>query len=119
MANAAVRINGAIDDVLTLQGIDVESRLTGNDLAILGLVLDIRLPELGLSTKLRVSGTIMDAKVGPANLALLEEGASALSTLVIGPLGLLAPFVHLGALNAHPCNIESIGELGLQSPAAK
>jgi uncharacterized protein involved in outer membrane biogenesis len=73
-------------------------------------------PDLSFSTKLRVSGSIMDTRVGPDKFALLEKGASALSALAIGPLGLLAPFVHLGALNAHPCNIESIGQLGLQSP---
>jgi uncharacterized protein involved in outer membrane biogenesis len=73
-------------------------------------------PDLSFSTKLRVSGNIMDTRVGPDKFALLEKGASALSALAIGPLGLLAPFVHLGALNAHPCNIESIGQLGLQSP---
>jgi hypothetical protein len=50
---------------------------------------------------------------------LLENHASALSTLAIGPLGLPAPFAHLVALYAHPCNIENIGQLGLQSPAAK
>jgi uncharacterized protein involved in outer membrane biogenesis len=76
-------------------------------------------PDLSLSTKLRVSGTIMDSRVGPDKLALIEEGASALSALVVGPLGLLAPFVHLGALNAHPCNIQSIGQLGLESPDTK
>jgi len=36
--------------------------------------------------------------------------------LAIGPLGLLAPFIHLGANQAHPCNIQSIGRLGLKSP---
>ena len=65
------------------------------------------------------SGTIMDAKVSPDNLAILEKGASALSSLVVGPLGLLTPFVHLGAFKAHPCEIQSIGQLGLQSPAPK
>ena len=75
--------------------------------------------ELSLSTKLRVRGTMMDPRVSPDKLALLEKGASTLSTLAIGPLGLLAPFAHLGAHNAHPCNIESIGQLGLQNPAAK
>ena len=74
---------------------------------------------LGFSTKLRVSGSIMDAKVNPDKVALLEKGALGLSSLVIGPLGLLAPFARLGALSAHPCNIESIGQLGLQSPAPK
>jgi hypothetical protein len=73
-------------------------------------------PGLSLSTKLRVSGKIIDAKVRPDKLGLLTKGARALSALVIGPLGLLAPFVHLGAHQAHPCNIQSIGQLGLQSP---
>jgi len=76
-------------------------------------------PDLSLSTKLRVSGTLMDARVRPDNLALLEKGASTLSTLAIGPLGLLAPFVHLGAHKAHPCKVQSIGQLGIQTPANK
>jgi hypothetical protein len=74
---------------------------------------------LELSTKLRVSGTILDAKVRPDMLAVLGKGARALSSLAIGPLGLLAPFVYLGAYDKHPCEIQSIGQLGLQSPASK
>ena len=69
---------------------------------------------LELSTKLRVSGTMLDAKVRPDHLALLEKGALALSSLVIGPIGLLAPFVRLGAHKKHPCDIQSIGQLGLK-----
>jgi len=61
-------------------------------------------------TKLRVTGPITDPKVRPDTLALLSKGAKALSALVIGPLGLLAPFVNLGAHKAHPCNVHSIGE---------
>jgi hypothetical protein len=76
-------------------------------------------PSLGLSTQLRVEGTITDAKVRPDKLALLKKGARALSSLAIGPLGLLAPFVNLGAHKKHPCEIQSIGQLGLQSPAPK
>ena len=30
---------------------------------------------------------------------------------------LLAPFVHLGANKNHSCDVHSIGQLGLQSPA--
>ncbi len=71
---------------------------------------------LELSTKLRVSGTIVDAKVSPDKLALLTKGAEALSALMIGPIGLLAPFVHLGAHKKHPCDVQSIGQLGIQSP---
>jgi hypothetical protein len=52
----------------------------------------------------------MDPKVRPDTLALLSKGAKALSALVIGPLGLLAPFVNLGAYKAHPCNVHSIGK---------
>jgi uncharacterized protein involved in outer membrane biogenesis len=72
-------------------------------------------PSLSLTTKLRVSGTVMEPMVRPDALSLLTKGAEALSTIVVGPLGLLASFVHLGALNAHPCNIESIGQLSFQS----
>jgi hypothetical protein len=74
---------------------------------------------LELSTKLRVSGTILDSKVKPDTLAVLEKGAWTLSALAIGPLGLLAPFVHLGVLEKHPCEIQSIEKLGLQSPASE
>ena len=76
-------------------------------------------PELSLSTNLRVSGTVMDPKVSPDNLSLFTKGLEELSELAIGPLGLLAPFVHLGAHKAHPCDVPSIGQLGLQSPAPK
>jgi len=68
------------------------------------------------STKLRVRGTILNAKVSPAKLALVETGVRALGSLVTGPLRLLTPFVHLGAHEKHPCEIQSIGQLGLQSP---
>jgi len=63
-----------------------------------------------LWTKLRVSGPIMDPRVRPDTLSLLSKGAKALSALVIGPLGLLAPFVNLGAHQAHPCRVHRIGK---------
>jgi uncharacterized protein involved in outer membrane biogenesis len=72
-----------------------------------------------LSTKLRVSGTLMDPKVRPDTVSLLTKGAKFLSTLAVGPIGLLAPFVHLGAHKAHPCDVQSIGQLGLKIPASK
>jgi uncharacterized protein involved in outer membrane biogenesis len=83
------------------------------------LVPKSKYPSLSLSTKLRVTGTIMDAKVRPDNLALLTTGAEMLSSLAIGPLGLLSPFVHLGAFKKHPCDVKSIGELGLSVPGKK
>ncbi|MEN8690958.1 MAG: AsmA-like C-terminal region-containing protein, partial [Desulfobacterales bacterium] len=71
-----------------------------------------------LSKKVRVTGTIMNPKVRPDTLSLIERGAEGvLGYLVLGPLGLLAPFVHLGAHEKHPCDIQSLGQLGLQSPA--
>jgi len=83
------------------------------------LVPEPKHPSLSLSTKLRVSGTIMDPKVRPDTVSLLIKGAGALSTLAVGPLGLLAPFVHLGANKNHPCDVQSIGQLGLNIPANK
>jgi uncharacterized protein involved in outer membrane biogenesis len=76
-------------------------------------------PSLSFATKLRVTGTILDAKVRPDKLALVTEGSKLLSTLIIGPLGLLAPFVRLGAHKKHPCMVRSLGELGLSVPAKK
>lgn len=72
---------------------------------------------LELSTKLRVSGTFLNAKVRPDKLALIEKGARALSALAVGPIGLLAPFVRLGAHKKHPCDIQSIGQLELEISA--
>jgi len=75
------------------------------------LVPEPKLPSFtDLWTKLKVSGPIMDPKVRPDALSLLSKGAKALSALVIGPLGLLAPFVNLGAHKAHPCSVPGIGK---------
>ena len=75
------------------------------------LVPEPRYPSLmHLWTKLRVSGTILDPKVRPDTVSLLSKGAKALSALVIGPLGLLAPFVNLGANQPHPCSVYTIGK---------
>jgi len=76
-------------------------------------------PEVSLLTNLRVSGTVMNPQVSADKISLLTKGAEALSSLVVGPIGLLAPFVHLGANNAHPCNIQSVGQEGLPVPPAK
>ena len=76
-------------------------------------------PELSLLSNLRVSGTVMEPHVAVDKVSALTRGARALSTLVFGPLGLLAPFVHLGAHKAHPCDVQSIGQLGLSPPDSK
>jgi len=73
------------------------------------LVPEPRYPNLmNLWTKLRVGGTIMAPKVRPDAVSLLTKGAKALSALAVGPLGLLAPFVHLGANKNHPCDVPSL-----------
>jgi hypothetical protein len=54
----------------------------------------------------------MDPKVRPDTLSLVKRGAEeVLGFLVLGPLGLLAPFVHLGAHEKHPCDIQGVEQL--------
>ncbi|MBL0715321.1 MAG: AsmA family protein [Desulfosarcina sp.] len=72
---------------------------------------------LKLPIKLRVGGTIMDPTVSADKLSILAKGSEALSALAIGPLGLLAPFAHLGAHEKHPCDVKSIGQSGPGIPA--
>ena len=69
-------------------------------------------PDFRVLTNLRVSGSLLEPSVGVDKASALTRGARALSTLVVGPLGLLAPFVHLGANKSHPCDVPSIGQLG-------
>ena len=63
-----------------------------------------------LATKLRVGGTIQDPTVRPDMVSLAEKGVKFLGALAVGPVGLLAPFVNLGAHQKHPCDIGSIGK---------
>ena len=72
-----------------------------------------------LNTKLRVRGSIKNPKVRPSMASLAFKGAKALSALVIGPLGLLAPFVSLGAHKKHPCDVQSIGKGDQSVPVKK
>jgi uncharacterized protein involved in outer membrane biogenesis len=74
---------------------------------------------LSLTTNLRVNGSIMDPTVSLDKRSLLTQGGWALSSLAIGPVGLLAPFVHLGAHKAHPCDIKGIGQTVSGSPPKK
>jgi hypothetical protein len=65
-----------------------------------------------------VDNTDQKLKSGHHPLSLVKRGAEeVLGFLALGPFGLLAPFVHLGAHEKHPCDIQSIGQLGLKSPA--
>ena len=65
---------------------------------------------VSFSTKLRVTGTLLQPKVSPDALSLAAKGVKFLGHLALGPYGLLAPFVHLGAHQKHPCDIPSIGQ---------
>ena len=76
-------------------------------------------PDFRILTNLRVSGSFLEPSVGVDKASALTRGARALSTLLVGPLGLLAPFIHLGANKSHPCDVPSIGQLGLNIPAEK
>ena len=102
--------------ILTGQG---EINLASEQIDFL-LVPDAKDPSLlSLSTNLRVSGPLLDPEVRPDKTSLLTQGAWALSSLAIGPLGLLAPFVHLGAYKAHPCDVKGIGQSARRMPAAE
>ncbi len=70
-------------------------------------------PELSLVPKLKVSGLIMEPQVSVAKLSLLTSGAEGLSSLVVGVLGLLAPFAHMGAQESHTYDVKGIGQTGL------
>jgi uncharacterized protein involved in outer membrane biogenesis len=72
-------------------------------------------PDVSLLTNLRVSGSVIDPHVGVDKASTLTQSAKALSFLAVGPLGLLAPFVHLGADKSHPCEVPRIGQLGLNT----
>ena len=66
-------------------------------------------PELRIRPNLKVGGMIMDPEVSVAKLSLLTSGVRGLGTLAVGPFGLLAPFAHLGANQAHPCDVQDVG----------
>jgi uncharacterized protein involved in outer membrane biogenesis len=72
---------------------------------------------VNLSTKVRVTGTLMDPQVRPDTLAVAKKGAKIFGGLALGgPIGLLAPFVKLGALKKHPCQVKNLAEQGLHIP---
>jgi uncharacterized protein involved in outer membrane biogenesis len=109
------------EGVATSQAFVFDSQLavlTGEGVINLGteqidflLVQNTQDPSFGLSPNLRVRGALSDPVVRPDKLSLLTQGSWALSSLAIGPLGLLAPFVHLGAHKAHPCAVPGIGSI--------
>jgi uncharacterized protein involved in outer membrane biogenesis len=61
-----------------------------------------------LATKLRVTGSILDPRVRPDMTSVATTGVKALSSLVLGPAGLLVPFMKAGARNQHPCDIVAL-----------
>jgi hypothetical protein len=61
-----------------------------------------------LATKLRVTGSVLDPRVRPDMTSVAKKGAKALSSLVLGPAGLLLPFMSSGARNQHPCDIQAL-----------
>jgi uncharacterized protein involved in outer membrane biogenesis len=63
---------------------------------------------MSLSTKLHVGGSIMDPTVSPDLASAVIKGAKALSFFALGPAGLLAPFVNLGAGDKHSCNLKDL-----------
>ena len=61
-----------------------------------------------LATKLHVTGSILNPRVRPDKRSLAKKGVKALSSLALGPAGLLVPFVRTGARNPHVCDIQEL-----------
>ena len=61
-----------------------------------------------LATKLHITGSILAPKVRPDSRAVAKKGVKALSALVLGPAGLLVPFMKAGAHDQHPCDIQEL-----------
>ena len=61
-----------------------------------------------LATKLHVSGSIFKPRVRPDGRSLATKGVEALSSLVLGPAGLLVPFMNAGARHPHVCDIQAL-----------
>jgi len=61
-----------------------------------------------LATKLHVSGSILKPRVRPDSRSLATKGVKALSSLVLGPAGLLVPFMNAGARHPHVCDIQAL-----------
>ena len=61
-----------------------------------------------LATKLRVDGSILDPRVRPDMTSVATKGVKALSSLVLGPAGLLVPFIRAGARHQHPCDVAEL-----------
>ena len=61
-----------------------------------------------LATTLRVDGSVLDPRVRPDMTSVATKGVKALSALVLGPAGLLVPFMNAGARHQHPCDVEAL-----------
>jgi hypothetical protein len=72
-----------------------------------------------LATNLRVTGTIQDPHVSPDYESLALKGARALSFFLVGPVGLLTPFMNLGADKSHPCDVKELKGQELQPVPTK
>jgi len=63
---------------------------------------------ISLATKLRVDGSVLDPRVRPDMTSVATKGVKALSSLVLGPAGLLLPFMNAGARDQHPCDVAEL-----------
>jgi uncharacterized protein involved in outer membrane biogenesis len=61
-----------------------------------------------LATKLHITGSILAPRVRPDSRSVAMKGVKALSALVLGPAGLLVPFMKAGAHDQHPCDIQEL-----------
>ena len=57
---------------------------------------------------LRVDGSVLNPRVRPDMASVATKGVKALSSLVLGPAGLLVPFMSAGARHQHPCDVAAL-----------
>jgi hypothetical protein len=90
LASVAFKVNGAIDDVLTLQGINVDAQLSGKNFATLGPVLQVQLPKtetFDIAGHLKGSGNFLGLDNFNGNLS-----GSSIDIAVSGSVGNLNDF---------------------------
>ena len=89
-----------------------ELELSTNEMDVWLTAKPKRLTLFSFPPTLHVTGNASHPQVRVDKAAAAERGGTALSAVAVGPLGLMAPFVTLGASDKHPCDVKDYGTEG-------